>query len=77
MNENFYLDCYFQKKKIILNVDKDVKRYFKAKKFVNSKRILNEKFDDGSIKAKYNVSQELELLYFTLNWSSDRSFRAN
>lgn len=59
-----------QPTKIILKVDKDVKKYFEAKKYFNSQRILNEESSDGSIKVEYKVTQDLELLYFILQWSS-------
>lgn len=59
-----------QKVKVVLKVDKSVRKYFEAKRFFNSQKILDKEFDDGSIKVEYVVTQELELLYFVLNWSS-------
>ncbi|MCZ6168630.1 helix-turn-helix transcriptional regulator [Campylobacter ureolyticus] len=55
--------------KAIMKVDSSVARYFKFKKFFKSQNIVKE-FDDGSLLVEYIVTQDLELLYFVLRWST-------
>lgn len=55
--------------KALIKVDSNVTRYFKFKKFFSSQNIVKE-LDDGSLLVEYTVTQDLELLYFILRWST-------
>lgn len=55
--------------KALIKVDSNVARYFKFKKFFSSQNIVKE-FDDGSLLVEYTVTQDLELFYFILRWST-------
>ena len=55
--------------KALIKVDSNVARYFKFKKFFSSQNIVKE-LDDGSLLVEYTVTQDLELLYFILRWST-------
>ncbi len=57
-----YKEPFFE---VIVTINKEVARYFKAKKFLPSQQILS---DDGDLKVKFHVNNENEILLLAKRW---------
>ena len=55
---------------VIVEVSSSIARHFKVKKFIKSQQILEEK-EDGSLKLRYIINNDLEILMLAKRWLPD------
>lgn len=72
--ENFQsIFSYFKKEPfdVVLKVSPEVSKFFIQKKFFVSQKIVEPKFEDGSIRVHYSINNKMEILPLVKKWLPD------